>query len=133
MHYKSDLINNILPIWLNNAIDYENGGIYTCLDREGNIYGREKSVWFQGRALWVFCKTYNTIAKDEAYLTAAKCIYDFLPKCTGPDGRMPFTSLYGCFTSLSMGFFSFFLSDFCFFPGETVFCASFSGIFSSAA
>mgnify|MGYP003392364586 CR=1 FL=1 len=39
MNYKSDLINKILPIWLDNAIDYENGGIYTCLDREGNIYG----------------------------------------------------------------------------------------------
>lgn len=91
MNYKSDLINNILPIWLSNAIDYENGGIYTCLDREGNIYGTEKSVWFQGRALWVLSKTYNTIAKDEAYLKAAKCIYDFLPKVTGADGRMPFT------------------------------------------
>lgn len=91
MNYKSDLTSNILPIWLSNAIDYENGGIYTCLDREGNIYGTEKSVWFQGRALWVLSKTYNTIAKDEKYLKAAKCIYDFLPKVTGADGRMPFT------------------------------------------
>lgn len=91
MNYKSDLMSNILPIWLSNAIDYENGGIYTCLDREGKIYGTEKSVWFQGRALWVLSKTYNTIAKEEAYLKAAKCIYDFLPKVTGADGRMPFT------------------------------------------
>lgn len=91
MNYKSDLMSNILPIWLSNAIDYENGGIYTCLDREGKIYGTEKSVWFQGRALWVLSKTYNTIAKDEVYLKAAKCIYDFLPKVTGADGRMPFT------------------------------------------
>ena len=91
MNYKSDLIHNILPIWLDHAIDWKNGGIYTCLDREGNIYGTEKSVWFQGRALWVLTKTYNTIAKDEKYLNAAKCIYEFLPKVTGPDGRMPFT------------------------------------------
>ena len=91
MNYKSDLINKILPIWLDNAIDYENGGIYTSLDRESNIYGREKSVWFQGRALWVLSKTYNTIEKNEQYLKAAKCIYDFLPKVTGEDGRMPFT------------------------------------------
>ena len=91
MNYKSDLINKILPIWLDNAIDYENGGIYTCLDREGNIYGTEKSVWFQGRALWVLSKTYNTIEQNEQYLKAAKCIYDFLPKVTGEDGRMPFT------------------------------------------
>ena len=88
MNYKEQLIENILPFWLNKAIDYENGGIFTCLDREGVIYGREKSVWFQGRALWTFSKAYNTIKADKEYLKAAKCIYDFLPKCTDTDGRM---------------------------------------------
>ena len=91
MNYKEQLIENILPFWLNKAIDYENGGIFTCLDREGVIYGREKSVWFQGRALWTFSKAYNTIKADKEYLKAAKCIYDFLPKCTDTDGRMFFT------------------------------------------
>lgn len=91
MNYRTGLINDILPFWLDNAIDYENGGIYTCLDRQGNIYGREKSVWFQGRALWVLTKTYNTIEKNPQYIKAAKCIYDFLPKCTDSDGRMYFT------------------------------------------
>ena len=78
MNYRTGLINDILPFWLDNAIDYENGGIYTCLDRQGNIYGREKSVWFQGRALWVLTKTYNTIERNPQYIKAAKCIYDFL-------------------------------------------------------
>ena len=91
MNYKAELIDKILPFWLNNAIDYENGGIFTCLDRQGNIYGREKSVWFQGRALWVLSKAYNTIDKNENYLRAAKCIYDFLPVCEDVDGRMYFT------------------------------------------
>lgn len=91
MSYKTELVNKILPFWLKNSIDYENGGIYTCLDREGNIYGTDKSVWFQGRALWVFSKAYNVIDKNEEYLKAAKCIYSFLPKCTDTDGRMYFT------------------------------------------
>jgi len=91
MNYKEELICKILPFWLDNAIDYENGGIFTCLDRQGNIYGREKSVWFQGRALWVLAKAYNTIEKNEKYLKAAKCIFDFIPKCTDTDGRMYFT------------------------------------------
>ena len=91
MNYKKDLLENILPFWLKNAIDYENGGIFTQLDREGNIYGREKSVWFQGRALWVFSKAYNIIEKNEGFLKAAECIYSFLPKCTDTDGRMYFT------------------------------------------
>ena len=91
MNYRSDLLNTILPFWLKGAIDYKNGGIFTCLDREGNIYGREKSVWFQGRALWVFSKAYNCIDKNPEFLKAASCIYSFLPKCTDTDGRMFFT------------------------------------------
>lgn len=91
MDFKKDLVENILPFWLKNSIDYENGGIYTCLDREGNIYGTDKSVWFQGRALWVFSKAYNLIDKNEEYLKAAKNIYSFLSKCTDTDGRMYFT------------------------------------------
>lgn len=91
MNFKNDLINNILPFWLENSIDYENGGIFTCLDEQGNIYGTDKSVWFQGRALWAFSKAYNLIDKNEEYLKAAKNIYAFLPKCTDTDGRMFFT------------------------------------------
>ena len=90
MQYKNDLIK-ILDFWLSNSIDYENGGIFTCVDREGTIYGREKSVWFQGRALWSFSKAYNTIEKNPEYLKAAKNIYNFLSTCTDTDGRMFFT------------------------------------------
>ena len=91
MNYRKELLENILPFWLDNAMDYENGGIYTQLDKTGNIYGREKSVWFQGRALWAFTKAYNVIDPNPAYLKAADCIYRFLPKCTDTDGRMFFT------------------------------------------
>ena len=91
MNYKTDLIENILPFWLKNAVDYENGGIYTQLDEKGVIYGREKNVWFQGRALWSFCKAYNLIERNPEYLKAAECLYRFLPKCTDTDGRMYFT------------------------------------------
>lgn len=89
--YKKELKENILPFWLKEAIDTEYGGIMTCLDREGQLYGEEKSVWFQGRALWSFSKAYHTIEKEPAYLNAAKIIYDFLPKCEDTDGRMFFT------------------------------------------
>jgi len=88
---KNYLINNVLPFWLDNAIDEECGGIFTQLDREGKIYGTEKSVWFQGRALYIFSVCYNEVEKNERYLEAAKKIYEFLPKCTREDGRMYFT------------------------------------------
>ena len=91
MNYRKELTETILPFWLEHAMDYENGGIFTCLDEEGMIYGKEKSVWFQGRALWTFSKAYNVIQKEPQYLKAAKALYDFLPKCQDTDGRMIFT------------------------------------------
>ncbi len=91
MQNKKILVENILPFWLKNSIDYENGGIYTCVDKCGDIYGTEKSVWFQGRALWTFSKAYNVIEKNPEYLKAAEAIYNFLDKCTDTDGRMFFT------------------------------------------
>ena len=42
INYRNELITNILPFWLDHAMDTEHGGIMTCLDREGRIYGEEK-------------------------------------------------------------------------------------------
>lgn len=91
MNFKNYLTENVLKFWLENSIDSENGGIFTQLDRKGQLYGTEKSVWFQGRALWVFSKAYNSIEKRKEYLDAAKNIYNFLGRCTDTDGRMFFT------------------------------------------
>ena len=91
MNYREQLKNSILPFWLRFGMDPENGGIFTCLDEKGELYGREKSVWFQGRALWTFSKAYNVIERNPEYLEAAKSIYDFLDRCSDTDGRMYFT------------------------------------------
>lgn len=90
MNYKKILQQDVLPFWLKNGLDNRYGGIFTLLDRYGNVYGTEKSVWFQGRALWTFSKAYNVIEKKLEYLEAAKNIYSFLPNCTDVDGRMFF-------------------------------------------
>jgi len=90
MDYRKHLTDNIFSFWLDKAIDEEYGGIFTQLDQKGNLYGTEKSVWFQGRALYIFALAHNCGVRDERLLPAAKKIFDFLPKCTGPDFRMPF-------------------------------------------
>lgn len=89
--FKKYLTDNVLKFWLDNAIDDEYGGIFTQIERDGKIYGEEKSVWFQGRALWTFSKAYNKIDKNPKYLEASKTIYEFLLKCVDTDGRMFFT------------------------------------------
>ncbi|MCH5234732.1 MAG: AGE family epimerase/isomerase [Muribaculaceae bacterium] len=90
-HYKNDLLNNILPFWLENGLDKVNGGIYTCLDREGKLYDPTKSVWFQGRAGFIFSYAYNNIARKPEFVEASKSYIDFIEKyCFDKDGRMYF-------------------------------------------
>ncbi len=36
--YKDELLNNVLPFWLQHSKDEENGGYFTCLNRDGSVY-----------------------------------------------------------------------------------------------
>ena len=35
--YKNDMQNNIMPFWMEHGLDTVNGGLYTCVDREGTL------------------------------------------------------------------------------------------------
>ena len=66
--------------WLKNGIDKVNGGVYTCLDREGKVYSTDKSVWMQGRCAWTFAWLCNVYGKKQEWLDAAKSCLDFMEK-----------------------------------------------------
>ncbi len=66
--------------WLKNGIDSEHGGVYTCLDRKGEIYSTDKSVWMQGRCAWTFSYLCNVYGVRPEWLNAAKSCLDFLEK-----------------------------------------------------
>ena len=90
--FKSELLESCVPLWSNNAVDKEFGGILNCLDRKGEIYSEDKSVWMQGRAGWMFSYIYNNIEKNPEYLKIAKSCIDFSTNhCIDTDGRMYFT------------------------------------------
>ena len=89
--YKNDFVNNIMPFWLKNGLDKVNGGVYTCLNRDGSLIDTTKSVWFQGRFGFVAAFAYNNIEKNEEWLAASKSCIDFIEKyCFDSDGRMYF-------------------------------------------
>ena len=89
--YEKEL-DQTLDFWYNHGYDKENGGFFTCLERNGNVFDTDKAVWAQGRGLWVFSKAYNFIKKDERYLQAAKHAYEFIKNnCYDKDNRMFFT------------------------------------------
>ncbi len=55
--YKKELFDSCIPFWVKSEmLDRENGGIFTSLTRDGKVYSRDKSIWFQGRCLWVFSR-----------------------------------------------------------------------------
>ena len=89
--YYRELTENVLPFWLNHGMDWQNGGIYTGLDRDGTLLESDKSVWFQGRALWTFAAAYEKIERRVEYLEAAESLAHFLEDhCFDKDGRMFF-------------------------------------------
>ena len=90
--YKEDLTQNIMPFWMKYGIDKRNGGVYTCVDRDGSLMDTTKSVWFQGRFAFVCAYAYNHIEKNEEWLAAAKSTIDFIEKyCFDNDGHMYFS------------------------------------------
>lgn len=89
--YYKELTEKVLPFWLKYGMDKVNGGIYTGLNEDGSLLESDKSVWFQGRALWTFCTAYEQIDKKPEYLEAAKSLVKFLEDhCFDSDGRMFF-------------------------------------------
>ena len=89
--YREDLMNDIMPFWLEHGLDRENGGVYTCLDREGKLYDRTKSVWFQGRYAFVLSFAYNNVEQRPEWLDAARSCLDFIENhCFDDDGHMYF-------------------------------------------
>ncbi len=89
--YLKELTDNILPFWLTKGMDRKNGGVYTCLDRNGDLMDTTKSVWFQGRFGFIAAFAYNQVAKNPEWLAASKSCIDFIEAhCFDEDGRMFF-------------------------------------------
>lgn len=89
--YKNDMISNIMPFWMKYGWDRKNGGVYTCVDRDGQLMDTTKSVWFQGRFAFTCSYAYNHIERNTEWLAAAKSTLDFIEAhCFDTDGRMFF-------------------------------------------
>ncbi|HJC93052.1 MAG TPA: AGE family epimerase/isomerase [Candidatus Phocaeicola excrementigallinarum] len=89
--YKEDMLTDIMPFWMEHGLDKVHGGVYTCIDRKGELMDSTKSVWFQGRFAFTCCFAYNHIERKQEWLDAAKCTLGFIEKhCFDNDRRMYF-------------------------------------------
>ena len=90
--YKDELLNNIMPFWMKYGWDKKNGGVYTCLNRDGSLMDTTKSVWFQGRFAFVCAFAYNHVERRQEWLDAARSTLDFIEKyCFDSNGHMYFS------------------------------------------
>jgi len=90
--YRATLLHDVIPFWLKHGMDREHGGIITALDRDGSLLDTDKSVWFQGRAGWMFATLFNTVEPRAEWLAAARSCVEFSRRhCHSPEGKMWFT------------------------------------------
>ena len=85
--YKSELLDKVVPFWLEKSQDLEHGGYFTCLERNGDVFDTDKFVWLQGREVWMFATLYNKVEKRQEWLDCALQGAEFLKK-HGHDGNL---------------------------------------------
>ncbi|MGE4568646.1 MAG: AGE family epimerase/isomerase, partial [Bacteroidales bacterium] len=69
--YRAELLDNVVPFWLNRSQDREFGGYFTCLDRQGNVFDTDKFIRLQAREVWLFSMLCNQVEKRREWLECA--------------------------------------------------------------
>lgn len=85
--YKSELLDRVMPFWMEKSIDTKFGGYFTCLERDGEVFDTDKFIWLQGREVWMLATLYNKVEKRQEWLDAAIQGAEFL-KRYGHDGNL---------------------------------------------
>lgn len=76
--YRRLLLDGIAPFWLSHGIDWEYGGVRSCMTDSGELVSRDKFIWSQARSVWTFAALYNRIEKRPEFLEVAKNSLRFL-------------------------------------------------------
>ena len=115
--YRENLLNDVVPFWMENSKDEKFGGYFTCLDTTGNVYDTDKFIWLQCRQVWCFSMLYNKVEKKQEWLDFAIHGAEFLIKHgRDADGNwyfslnqkgvpltQPFNIFSDCFASMAFG------------------------------
>ena len=90
--YRQELLERVMPFWMRHSLDQEQGGFFSCLDRDGSLYDSRKYVWMIGRQVWMLAKLYNEVERRPDWLEAATLGMRFLDKhATRADGQVLFS------------------------------------------
>jgi N-acylglucosamine 2-epimerase len=76
--YRDALFEDVIPFWERHSVDWEQGGYFTCLDRQGRVYDTDKFTWLQARQVWTFSMLYNRWRPRGVWLRIARHGAEFL-------------------------------------------------------
>jgi N-acylglucosamine 2-epimerase len=60
--YRSGLLDDTLPFWIDHAVDRRHGGFMMALGRDGSVVDTDKGMWQQCRFAWVLGELVNNAA-----------------------------------------------------------------------
>ncbi|MFA6930507.1 MAG: AGE family epimerase/isomerase [Lentisphaeria bacterium] len=76
--YTQELTERVIPFWEQHSIDLEQGGFFSCLERDGRVYDTMKQMWMQWREVYMFAMLYNSEFRQKRFLQHAVQGYEFL-------------------------------------------------------
>ena len=78
--YRTELFEHVMPFWMEHGLDRESGGWLCCIAKDGTVLSREKYMWQQLRALWIFAKLHNRFGQEQPWLDVAHRLFDYVVK-----------------------------------------------------
>jgi N-acylglucosamine 2-epimerase len=72
------LLEGVVPFWLKHGIDWECGGVLSCMAEDGSPVSGDKFMWSQARSVWTFAALYNRIERRPEFLRVAENSVKFL-------------------------------------------------------
>ncbi len=89
--FRAALLDDVIPWWVKHSPDYELGGYFSLLERDGQPYAFDKYIWTTGREIWMFSHLYNECERRPEWLELARNGADFLlSHAFRDDGKMNF-------------------------------------------
>jgi len=77
---RAHLRDHVMAFWERHAWEESTGSLCTCIDDRGVVLSRDKWLWSQWRAVWVFSRMYRTVDPDPLWLERAQRIAAFCLK-----------------------------------------------------
>jgi N-acylglucosamine 2-epimerase len=91
--YRELLLDRFVPFWFRHGIDWEHGGVLSCLNEDGTLASGDKFTWSQARSVWTFSALYNRVEQRPDFLRAAENSVRFLlAHGRDPQGRWVYST-----------------------------------------